>query len=341
MKELTGLFGRLILAFLGVVAPLFVILLSVFREGMALLSSRYANERNQAQTNLVAQLKELDSKSNVEDVEQTIKKLKVNKKSAEKKMRRLSPRLQILSTFLPFFVAFVFLLVSSSFTDNYYKASFLCVSGITFCYGLYTLWWLLDVLIEVRKSISDRDGETKTNERELAAKNIDLLTSLSITMLELRKMLDGQGGSQSKSEELLKLIAESESKRFLKNVQLIINGQPTDQPGAKTSIPQNKPSPLKITLLNTEPRMAKDVEIGLIFSPDFLIEKSDKFSIYSDESTQVVRYQFSPVHGNTRQILSPLTVTAMKKTDTRVRTFIKAENIETITGFVTINVTDS
>lgn len=49
MDQAFQLFGFLILAFLGVVAPILVVLISMFREGVLKLSNQYESERAQSE----------------------------------------------------------------------------------------------------------------------------------------------------------------------------------------------------------------------------------------------------------------------------------------------------
>jgi len=75
-----------------------------------------------------------------------------------------------------------------------------------------------------------------------------------------------------------------------------------------------------------------NVEIGLVFSKDFIVEKQGSFSFYADTTGEtIVRYEASSVHGNTHlKVGSPLIITPISKGDLKVRTFVKAENVESV-----------
>ncbi len=85
--------------------------------------------------------------------------------------------------------------------------------------------------------------------------------------------------------------------------------------------------------------MAKRVEVGFIFPQEFIIEKSDGYKIYRDEERQIVRFNVEEVHGNEHfHFGSELTITPLQKGDWKVKTFIKAENIESIYRAITVKV---
>lgn len=59
MEQAIQLFGYLILTFLGIVSPILVILLSLFREGISQLTIQYENEKSQSENNIKEQLKKM------------------------------------------------------------------------------------------------------------------------------------------------------------------------------------------------------------------------------------------------------------------------------------------
>lgn len=74
--------------------------------------------------------------------------------------------------------------------------------------------------------------------------------------------------------------------------------------------------------------MVKNIEIGFIFPYDFIIEKEKGYRIYNDKTAQIVRNSTTLIHGREYLIFEPLSITALKKGDYIIKTFIKAENIE-------------
>ncbi len=82
MEQAIQLFGFLILAFLGIVSPILVILLSLFREGILQLTIQYENEKSQSENNITEQLKKIGEagKTDLGEIEQNLNKLKALKK---------------------------------------------------------------------------------------------------------------------------------------------------------------------------------------------------------------------------------------------------------------------
>ena len=109
MEQAIQLFGFLILTFLGIVSPILVILLSMFREGISQLTIQYENEKSQSKNNIKEQLKKIveAGKTDVEGIEQSLNKLKAIKKTAETKLSYLNPRKQILRLYMPFLISFL------------------------------------------------------------------------------------------------------------------------------------------------------------------------------------------------------------------------------------------
>jgi hypothetical protein len=76
--------------------------------------------------------------------------------------------------------------------------------------------------------------------------------------------------------------------------------------------------------------MVKNLEVGFVFPLDFIIEKSDKYSVTNAEKIQVVRFKTSMLHGET-YLMRSLTVTPLTEGKVLIKSFINAENIQTIT----------
>jgi|GEM_PF-3880021 len=94
VEQAIQLFGYLILTFLAVPAPILVILLSIFREGRSKLTIQYENERFQSEKNIRGQLKKIGEaeKADVEQIQQSLYKLKAIKKGAQTKLSYLNPK---------------------------------------------------------------------------------------------------------------------------------------------------------------------------------------------------------------------------------------------------------
>lgn len=315
MEQAIRLFSSLILTFLGFVAPIVGFLLSVFREGALKLTTQYENEKSQSEENLKQQLKkEAGAKeTNLRDIKESIKKLELIKKTARKKLSYLNPRNQIGGLFLWLFSSFLAASLSLLIVDNSYNPSlfinkdvfYVCLlaAGICFTRSLFILWNLLEIIIEVRK-IMDDDKKTADNDK----KNID-----------------------NRTIELLSALVEKTGMvlhDFLKKVYITVQNIKIQDDTTEIELDVNKKIELKISVVNSETRMAKNVEIGFIFTPDFIIDKKDDFSLFTDEKGQIVRYSIPLIHGDTNSLRPALVVTPLKTGSFAIRTFIKAENIE-------------
>ena len=115
---------------------------------------------------------------------------------------------------------------------------------------------------------------------------------------------------------------------FLKAVYINIDDKNIQDDTGKITVSMDEKQELKTGITNSELRMAKNIEIGFIFPLDFIIEKTNYYSIYTTKTNQLVRYETNLIHGNTNQMLNPLIITPLKEGDYKIKTFIKAENIE-------------
>jgi len=299
MEKAVELLGNLVLTFLGFVVPIVGVLLSIFQEGISKLATQYENEKAQSESNIKEQIKALGEAATTDTtkIEESLKELKVIKKTAEAKLSYLTPKKQILRLSIPLLISYSGVMLALLYHgDDYSTRMFTLLSFVCLSYAIGILWKSLTLMAEVKKTIDteQRDERRKTN---------DLLSTL------VEKV---EKGGQS----------------FLENVYVTLEGRNIKDDGLDLDMEANRKRELRISLTNLEKRMAKNLEIGFIFPSDFIIEKNDYYSIYTTEKTQIVRYALGLVHGDTNQILSPLVITPLKKGDWKVRTFIKAENIE-------------
>lgn len=308
MEQAIQLFGFLILAFLGVAAPILVILLSVFEEGRSKLTTQYENERSQSEKNIKEQLKKLagTEETDVTEINQSLKSLEINKKTAEAKLSYLNPKKQIFRLFIPLLLSFLGVILAILTKANVdYVRLYIAISLICFVYSIVVLWKLLGIIIEVKKIIDDDK------------KNMDM-----------------------KTIELLSALVKKGAEYFLKAVYINIDDKNIQDDTGKITVSVDKKQKLKIGITNYEPRMAKNLEIGFIFPLDFIIEKTNYYSIYTTKTIQVVRYETNLIHGKTNLMLSPLIITPLKESDYKISTFIKAENIESTYHNLNLKVTE-
>lgn len=308
MEQAIQLFGFLILTFLGIISPVLVILLSMFREGISQLTIQYENEKSQSENNIKEQLKKIGEagKTDVGEIEQSLNKLKAIKKTAETKLSYLNPKKQILGLYMPFFISFLGVILAILIKTNiYYVGLFIAISLICFVYSIVVLWKLLGIIIEVKKTIDDD-----------------------------KKTMD------MKTIELLSALAEKESGYFLKAVYINIDNKKIQDDTGKITVSVDKKQELKMGISNLELRMAKNIEIGFNFPLDFIIEKTNYYSIYTTKTNQLVRYATNLIHGKTTQLLLPLIITPLQEGDYKINTFIKAENIESTYHNLNLKVTE-
>lgn len=125
----------------------------------------------------------------------------------------------------------------------------------------------------------------------------------------------------------------------MKDIYLTLDGQVIKDESHKTTMQMNISKELGCSVRNLEMRLAKSVQVGLIFPTNFLIEEKDYYSIYRDQRQgQIVRYEVSSIHGNTDHVFNPLIITPLERGEYKIRTFVKAENIEATYTVITIKV---
>lgn len=308
MEQAIQLFGFLIIAFLGVAAPILVILLSVFEEGRLKLTTQYENERSQSEKNIKEQLKKLaeTEETDVTEINQSLKSLKINKKTAEAKLSYLNPKKQIFRLFIPLLLSFsgVILAILTKANVDYVRF-YIVVSLICLAYAIVVLWKLINIIIEVRKTVND-----------------------------------DKKGMNMKIIELLSTLMEKEAQYFLRDIYITIDDKKIEDNAGEITISADKKQELKIGISNNETRMAKNVEIGFTFSPDFVIEKTSFYTIVTRKTEQIVRYKTDLIQGKTNLSLDSLIITPLKKGDYKIQTFIKAENIKYVYQDLNLKVTE-
>ncbi|MDD5593186.1 MAG: hypothetical protein PHG97_00415 [Candidatus Margulisbacteria bacterium] len=314
MELIFQLVAYLILAFLGVVAPFIIILLSIYQEGGSILRSKYENERNQSESNFKEQQKNLaEAKTtNIDEIEKSIKSLKEEKRKAEYKLKYLNPRSQTLNLFCPPLIAFIMVLILVLLYSNIYC---LVIFGLIIIAllvrSIYVLWRLIGIITETIKAIDDEKNLFKENRIKGEEKTIELLSAL----------------------------VKKEGPYFLKAVYPIFGDTIIDKDDKSIKTRLNEKGEFKIVINNHEKRMAKIVEMGFCFPEEFVIEKEESLnykSIYVGEMGQIIRYETSSIQSNTNQEIGALVITPVKKGSYSIKSFIKAENIETVYRYFTI-----
>jgi hypothetical protein len=267
MSEPLRLFASLIITFSGIVAPFVLALLSVFHEGISILTGKYESEMSLTKKNLEEQLKSktLD-KTNLDDIQKSINKLRASEKEAGKKLNSLNPKIQALRIYIPLIVAFVCLISTNLMADSpiYFWALF-GVALASFILAAFFIWMLFSVVIDAKKSVEDRKREAE----------------------------ESNDKARDKTNELLSALVKKESKYFLEKVYLAVDSCKIDSDDKIISLVANDRKILKIGITNSEARMAKNVEVGIILTSDFIIEKTDYRSLTTTEKEQIVRYEIN------------------------------------------------
>lgn len=297
MTLASQLFGYLILTFLGLVVPIIGILLSIFQEGISKLTSQYENEKSQSENNIKEQLQKMGeaNQTDLKGIEEALRKLKIMKKNAEIRLSYLNPKKQILRLTIPLLFAFLTVILSLLVDSKKDILLFSLIAVICFGYVLYVLWISMGIIIEVRKII------------DIDKKNYNMkITELLSTLVQ----------EANKGEQI-----------FLSKVYISFNKVSIRDDAVETQISVNNKTLIEIGVNNLEKRMVKNIEIGFVFPLDFLIEKKDYYSIYTDTKQQIVRYETEYIHGITYLIFDPLIITPLKIGTHKIRTFIKAENV--------------
>lgn len=306
------LFGYLILTVLAIVAPIFIVLLSIFQEGVSKLSEQYENQKSQSEKNFKKQwekqtkLKKTDVKEmeeRLKKIKQVIKKIKSDIKTAEAKLVYLNPKRQMARLFVILLISFSGVVLAILIkTDILYTVLISLVSVISFTAALIILWKLLGIIVEVKKVIDEekRKAETKT---------VDALLAL---------------------QEKLAIVKE-ETPLFLKDVYLRIEDKSIKDEEREFKFPINSKSKIEIAFDNGEDVMVKILQAGFILPSDFVVEKVDYYSIFTErDGKQVIRYETDKIHAKTCFRFRPLIFTPIAEGEYDITTFIKAENIKPI-----------
>ncbi len=300
MDQVIQLFASLVLTILGFVAPIVAILFSVFHEGSGILATQYENEKSQSEKNIKDQLKKIGDAdaADVKSIELNLKELRKIRKVAKTKLSYLTPKKQIVRLFLPFSCSLLAIMISFLTRGSDFYATSLELAVVFFCYGIISLWNLLGVLIEIKKSVDQ-------NKKDADKRMFELVSQLA------EKISNG-------------------ASNFLKEVYIVIDDKDLSGNDVQIELAANQKQEVKVSVRNAETKMVKNLEIGMIFPSDFIIEKESSYNIYNDETTQIVRHNTNSLHGNTRLVLNPLIITPLKSLEHTIKTFVKAENVEAI-----------
>lgn len=300
MLEAVRLYGTLLLALLGVVVPLFSILLSVFREGSVKLSNQYEAERAETEKKIREQVQK---DTRIEEIKIALRKLEKNKRMAMARLAYLDPKEQVARLLVPLLLAFVATAIYLAINDIATPVSkflLLSVSLLTLGYGARVFMKLLSVLVEVISKVEDKKNDE-------SQRTIQLLTSIVEAV--------------QKSTDI-----------FLEKVYVVVDDQIIKTAGQEISMKADAKREFRMAIVNYDDRLAKNVEIGLIFPKQgFLVEKPPFGSLYTSENgDQIVRFEGGLIHGNTTFLRGGLSITPLKRGEYEITSWVKGENIKAI-----------
>lgn len=293
------LYGSLIVAILGIVSPILTILISLFPNGVKALATKYENEKKQSEENIIheAQKKESGKGLDYGTLGKTLATLKKRKRQAEIKLSYLRPTQFVVRVSTPFITAFIGVIIAAQSPIHSLQFIIALVSSaVAFLAGLCVLWMVLRVLVEVTEIVN----QAKISNDE---KIIELL-SILVDRSPAETPFIEEAGIKAKFNN--KFLKESETFEFSVN--------------RKYEIP--------VSIENSSNRMAKKVELGLIFPKDFLVESTPNLSIFTDEKSQIVRFNREIIQAQENNLQGEMSITFLKVGEFKVDTFIKGENIK-------------
>ncbi len=311
MNQVIELFGFLIITFIGFVFPVFGILISLFPEGIKKLTLKYENEKKRAEENIKSEIeKKKDKTLNVGILERNLRILKKNKKTAGEKLSYLNPKIILPKIFIFLLLSLIGVMVALSSDDILVRYLAFVLSLLFFGYTIYILWKLLGALTELSVIVK----EEKTN----SDKTIIRLLSASV----------------EKTPDVVSPFLNEGKVSILFNKEKVVNDK-------KIPFSANKKYQLPISIVNSDERMAKKVEVGFIFPLSFMIEEtSDISSIYTGENHQIVRFEEEFIQSDETNQQGNLNITFLKVGPHNIRVFIKGENIKVSNYSFTIEVID-
>ncbi len=338
-SQLTSVFillGSLIIMFLGFLAPLIGFLFSLYQEGIKKISADYETDRVTQEQIISEKLKEKNNTTpeNLKELEKVIKQVKKMNKDSKTRSSYLEKKTIYVKLFMPLMICFVLVLSSFCWDNCYFKVCLLAALTLIIIFVILELVKFIDVLHTIKGSVDEQIK--KNNER-----TIGLLEKINEKQSDLNEYLKNFADHSKSLTEKLGTLSTSEN-TYLKNIKIRFGGVEL-KPNAKTNanLTLNKKASYAIAIVNSEPRMAKDVEIGFIFSSDLVVDNNGPDTMYKDpkDGEQIARYSATRIHGNTTLLKESISMTPIKKGTFSVKTFIKAENVETINSYLIFAVT--
>ncbi len=173
MKDAIEIYTKVIVAFFGFVAPSFTILISLFLDGIE--KKRLAYEERSKELGRMS--RELVTKSPDAQLSKIIAETSTLYKTEEKKAKKarnlLNPKRQVIRLFIPLVLSLFCISLYhccrcvANYNRNDNKLILLLFSAAFFCYSIYVLWQLFEIIIDIKKSIvEEKNTETLTRDED-------------------------------------------------------------------------------------------------------------------------------------------------------------------------------
>lgn len=318
MKETITLISSFVLTILGFVVPLVGLLLSYFNEGFSKLKTKYQEKADKIEESIKEQTKTKTTQGfDIDGLEEDIKKLRKLKVDTEKQLSYFDPITTLHRLFIPSFLAFVSLIVSLLVVE--YQIWLIILSVVLVIYTLLVLWKTFNVLTEVKESV---DQDRKTEERKNIQDNKDILSEMISVLKDVKK---------ASAEHLLHDVFLKVNSLQIKDVK--------DEKYIVIYLKEAEKNIINLSIVNKGDLPAKNIEAGIIFNEDFLVENDSTYTTYkSTTEGLILRNSSTLIHGSTNLLLTPITVTPLKKGEFKIKTFVKGENVPSTYRLLIFNV---
>ena len=160
MKEIIDIYSKILVATFGFIGPSFTLLISIFVE--AIESSRISHEKQLKTINSLTREKINDADKNIEEeMRNSLKELKKQKKKTQTELNLLNPKRQIKRVFIPLVFSLI-LLGGYYFQQTIHcpientqlsRICWLICSGLLFIYCLFVLSQILYMVIEAKQAL--------------------------------------------------------------------------------------------------------------------------------------------------------------------------------------------
>ena len=297
LESLVQLIARLLIAVLGFIAPILAILLTIFRDGAEMLRSTYEKElmiKNEELKKLAA-----DPNSARKDVKKRVRDLRREERALKFKIKRLNPRRVVTHIFLPLVLSFIFLVSyfglmdESNWIQSYLIPTFFTFSAGLFILSLNELWRLLEIIIDVRKFITD-------DKRQHEKRKIELL------------------------REIVTKVSSSLTKE---NIHLKI-GKEKLEDGANLQVGLGDTRQLSLSLLNEAQERLDMINVKLTLPKQAFKVESDKgCSVEQDETCSSLSYQMDSLMGTREEYIDQLGLSCLVIGVHEIRVLIEANNM--------------